>query len=376
MKLFKSVILGSLAVTGAFLFSQCEDDDPIKETVYVHDTAYGKSITGLVTYLDYNGATVAAKGAVVKLYLGNSASGNAVASTFADSSGQYTFPYLLPNNYFIHAKYNTANVNARVINGINFETNPGYAVVMGSADVTQNLTLVNYGSTGSNLLAMDTTFAGLTNYRKMNFNSHSKVTWESLYNQGNSQTIAGAFNVLQFKEFVFDEANPANTHFSGYVLMSSITTFEPARDALGTGCVQKTLRVDTLDATTPLAITDTAELYTVSVEKYGDGYLAKCRMKAFYFHGPATPQVYPADTAGVPSSVWDTKLDKPVDVYFTFEKKKVFNSTGTSYTYEFIFEGMFTFKAKTDYYVSSNNIGDAVTVKPHILFRGPNNTEY
>jgi hypothetical protein len=99
-------------------------------------------------------------------------------------------------------------------------------------------------------------------------------------------------------------------------------------------------------------------------------------MKAFYFHGPATPQVYPADTAGVPSSVWDTKLDKPVDVYFTFEKKKVFNAAGTTYNYEFIFEGMFTFRAKTDYYVSSNNIGDAVTVKPHILFRGANNTEY
>ena len=376
MKLLKSILAGSLAIAGTFLFSQCEEDDPVTETVYVHDTAYGKAITGLATYLDYNGTAQPAKGAVVHLYVGTSAAGTAVASTFADATGNYTFPYLLPNTYFIHAKYNTANVNARVINGINFETNPGYAVVMGTSNMTQNLDLVNMGAEGNNLIAIDTTLPGLTNYRKVNFNTHSKITWESLYNQGNSQTIAGAFNVLQIKDFVFDEANPANTHFSGYVLMSSITTFEPARDAIGTGCVQKTLRVDTIDPTTVLPITDTAEVYTVSVAKYGDGYLAKCRMKAFYFHGPATPQVYPADTAGVPSSVWDTKLDKPVDVYFTFEKKKVFNAAGTSFTWEFIIEAMFTFKAKTDYYVSSNNIGDNVTVKPHILFRGPTNIEY
>jgi hypothetical protein len=383
MRTYKSFIGVSLLLAGSIVFTQCKKETEtvteykyIHDTAYVHDTAYGHSITGTATYMDYAGTVQPAKGAVVNLYVGSSASGSVVATSFADASGNYSLPYLLPGSYFIYAKYNTANVNARVINGINFETSPGYPVTMGTADMTKNLSLVNIAASGTNKVAMDTAPASLNSYRKVTFNTHSKITWESLYNQGNSQTIAGGFNVLAMNTFIFDEANPANISFDGYVLMSSLTTYEPARDALGTGCVSKTMRVDTIDATTPLPVTDTARLYTVSVEKYGDGYLAHCRMEAFYYHGPATPQVYPADTAGVPSQYWNTKMNKPVDVFFNFEKKKVFNAAGTTFNWEFIFEGMFTFKAKTDYYVSSSNIGDNVTVKPHILMRGSNNIEY
>jgi len=384
MKNFKPILAVSLLVAGAAFLTQCKKEtETITEyihdtvTVQVHDTVFGKSISGTATYLDYNGVVTPAKGAVVNLYVGSSATGAIAATAFADASGNYTLPYLLPNNYFVYAKYNTVNTNYRVINGINFATNPGYPVSLGNSNLTQNLLLVTYTAPGSNKVAIDTTPASLSSsFRKVTFNSHSKVTWESLYNQGNSQTIAGAFNTFNMTTFVFDEANPLNTVIDGYVLLSSLTTFEPARDALGTGCVSKTMRVDTLNATTPLAMCDTARLYSVSVEKYGDGYLAKCRMKSFYMTPPSTPQTYAVDTAGVPSQYWGTTIDKPVDVYFTFEKKKVFNAAGTTFNWEFIFEGMFTFKAKTDYYVSSNNIGDAVTVKPHILLRGANNIEY
>jgi hypothetical protein len=326
-------------------------------------------------YPDYDGIQKPAAGAVINLYIGSSATGPVAAQAIANASGNYTLPFLVPGNYFVYATYNTENVNFRVINGINFATNPGYQITMDSLDINLDLALVTVSATGNALIAMTEDDTIGTTRRKVTFNSHSKVTWESLYNQGNSQTIPGAFNVLTMERFIFDEANPANTMFSGYVTLSSITTYEPARDALGTGCVTRTLKIDTIDASTPVPETDTARLYTLSVQKYGDGYLAKCMMKAFYIHGPG--QAYPADTAGgVPANLWNTTIERPVDVYFTFEKKKVFNAAGTTFNWEFIFEGMFDFKAKTEFYVQSNNIGNIVTVKPHVLMRGANNTEY
>src|SRR5436190_7937404 len=47
----------------------------INDTLFiqVHDTAGGKTISGLATYPDYNNATTPARGAVVILYLGASA---------------------------------------------------------------------------------------------------------------------------------------------------------------------------------------------------------------------------------------------------------------------------------------------------------------
>ena len=342
--------------------------------IYVTDSTGGKSIKGNATYLDMLGITKPAAGAVLFLYYGNSVNANnLVYTSTADANGNFEFKFLAKNTYFLFSKYNTDNKNYRVIDGINFQTDPGYVISMVGSDFTQNVDLKTLSSSGTSKISLDTIVNG---YRKVTFNTHSKVVWESLYNGGNSQTIQGAFNTLQITKFDFDETDVSKINFSGYVLLSSLTTFEPARDALGTGCVSKTMRVDTLNATTPLAETDTAKLYTVSVEKYGDGYLAHCMMKAFYMTGPSTPQTYAIDTTGIPSQYWGTTIEKPIDVFITFEKKKVFNAAGTTFNWEFIFEAMFTFKAKTDYYVSSNNIGDAVTVKPHILMRGANNVEY
>jgi hypothetical protein len=389
MKTYKTLIMLCLLAVGSILLSQCKKDtETVTNTIHdtitntIHDTTYivdsiyvgaqGKIISGYVSYLDYNGVQTAAAGAVIRLYSGSSTTGPLAVQTLANASGVYTTPQMLPGNYFIYATYNTVNTNlaGRDINGINFKTEPGYPITMASLDLTQNLSLVAYSALGNSMIAISDADTIGTQRRKVTFNSHSKVTWESHYNQGNSQIIAGAFNTLQFNRFIFEEANPANIQFSGYVLLSSLTTYEPARDALGTGCVSKTMKVDTLNATTPDPVTDTARLYTTSVVKYGDGYLAHCMMKAYYI----TPNT--SDTTGVPSQYWGTTIERPVDVYFTFEKKKVWNSTGTTFNWEFIFEGMFDFKAKSEFYVVSNNIGDKVTVKPHVLLRGANNVEY
>jgi hypothetical protein len=388
MKTYKTLIMLCLLAVGGIMLSQCKKDtetvtNTIHDTTVVHDTTYfidsiyvgaqGKTISGYASYLDYNGVQTAAAGAVIRLYAGSSTTAPLAVQTLSNSAGMYTTPQMLPGSYFVYAVYNTVNNNlaGRDINGINFKTDPGYAITMDTVNLTQNLSLVAYSPLGNSMIAISDADTIGTQRRKVTFNSHSKVTWESHYNQGNDQIIAGAFNTLQFNRFIFEEANPANIQFSGYVLLSSLTTFEPTRDALGTGCVSKTMKVDTINATTPDPITDTARLYTTSVVKYGDGYLAHCMMKAFYISPPPS-----TDTIGVPSSYYGTTIEKPVDVYFTFEKKKVWNSTGTTFNWEFIFEGMFNFKAKSEYYVVSNNIGDIVTVKPHVLLRGANNVEY
>jgi hypothetical protein len=385
MKTYKTLIMFCLIAVSGLLLSQCKKDtetivntihDTINDTTYIIDSIYvgtqGKIISGYASYLDYSGVQTPAAGAVIRLYAGSSTSSPLAVQTLTDAAGMYTTPQMLPGNYFIYSIYNTENVNVagRDINGINFITDPGYAIAMASDNITQNLSLVSYSATGNTLIAISDADTIGTNRRKVTPNSHSKVTWESFYNQGNSQIIAGAFNTLTFDKFIFEEANPSNIQFSGYVKLSSLTTFEPTRDALGTGCVSKTMKVDTINATTPDPITDTARLYTTSVIKYGDGYLAHCMMKVYYI----TPNT--SDTTGVPSTYWGTTIERPVDVYITFEKKKVWNSTNTTFNWEFIFEGMFNFKAKSEYYVSSNNIGDIVTVKPHVLLRGANNVEY
>src|SRR4029079_7470934 len=110
---------------------------------------------GVASYADYSGAIVPAKGAIAILYFGSTANpANVVAYTFADASGTYHFPYMLPGPYFIYSKYNTTNQNFRVINGINFETSPGYAITLGSVDFTQNLSLVNLSTAGTTKIAL------------------------------------------------------------------------------------------------------------------------------------------------------------------------------------------------------------------------------
>src|SRR3989304_4056596 len=134
-----------------------KDDGSCEYLTEVHDTLFGKSITGLCTYPDFTGTVVNAPGAVISLYAGTSKTGTPVATAFADIAGNYTFPYLLPNNYFIFATYNTENQNTgKTIQGINFETNPGYAVVMASSNLTQNLSLTTIASTGNLKIALDT----------------------------------------------------------------------------------------------------------------------------------------------------------------------------------------------------------------------------
>lgn len=370
-------LAGMVTLTMIFPLSNCKKDTETvtvtkTETVTVHDTLKGKAIMGLASYSDFSGATISAKGAVISLHTGTSAIGTVVATTFADASGNYKLPYLLPGSYFITAKYNTENKNYKVLEGINFGTNPGYLVTLGSTDVTQNISLVNMGTVGSLKVALDTISANTT-FRHATLEAHSKIGF-SFQDRGNSTTLTGGFNSFKMSKFVFDEANPSNIVIDGYVLLSSVNTFEPARDALKGGCVKKTLCVDTLNATTPLAITDTARFYSVSVVKYGDGYLCHGKMKAFYKH--PTGGVYLPDTTGGYTGPFNQMITKDVDLFFTYlGKNKI--GTPTNYNWFMVFEGEFSFYPAKDYYVTSAHFANGpVKVACHVQMQGDKNRDY
>jgi polyisoprenoid-binding protein YceI len=384
MKSYKTIFLLSMMIVGITVLNQCKKDTEtvtntvtVHDTTYVnvHDTAYGKSISGSATYLDYSGVVTPAKGAVISLYLGTSATGNVVASAFADASGNYVLPYLLPNSYFVYAEYNTDNNNARVIDGINFQTNPGYAVVLDNENKTQNLSLVNIQATGTTKIAMDTITANQT-FRQVSFETHSKLGF-NFQDHAVQTTIGGGFNVFAMEKFVFDEANPSNIVIQGYTLLSQITTYEPARDDLASGCVHKTLNNDTATISgilTALPLTDTARFVSNSIVKYGDGYLCHGTLTAFYKHGFSDAPYLP-DTVGGFTGPFDQMISKPVDLYFNFDKQKVYS--GAYFNWWFVFEGKFSFKPLQDFYISSSHIGTGIlNVDTHVQFKGPNNVEY
>jgi len=401
MKLFRVMAIPAIVAIGLiFSLSNCKKEEKIvTETVYVpvhdttvvtntiniHDTIVGKNITGLCTYPDFTNTMVPAKGAVLSLYSGTTATGTPAATTFADQSGFYSLKYLIPGTYFLTAIYNTENQNKSQLNGVNFVFD-GIVITMGASDITQNAILANVAAPGAMKIAIDTIAAG-PSYRKVALESHSKAAWEGLHNM-NQQSMHGGFNVFNFTKFVFDEANPANIVINAWVQTSSINTLEPSRDALAGGCVRKTLNVDTMivgGVVTPIPETDTIRFYANAGEvvKYGKGYLAHGHMRGFYKHaygttgigGSGSSDFLPADTSYLQTEPYGTTIDKPVDMYFEYVSK-IKQVSGSNFNWMLTFEGKFTFNKLTGWYVKSSSISDIITVTPHVTMKGTTNKEY
>lgn len=397
-KVLKIATFAAAVAVGIIItFSKCRKDIIIVP-VPIHDTVFGKNLSGLAQYLDFNGDTQLAKGAVVSLYAGSTKSGNAVATAYADSSGVYSFPYLLPGNYFVWASYNTKNKNTKApIEGITFETGPGYAVTMGASDLAQNIFLGTVAPSGNlviSIIATDTTGSmGAIKYAP--YESHSKCEWWTEYKYDNGAggtTIQGGFNTFKVTKFYFDEVNPANSLIEGYVLFSTVNTFEPARDA-SSGCVWQSIGLDTIrSAATPYTYTvltpesDTAWYIAPlgSIEKYGKGYVAHGALTAFYKHLGGT---YAGRVTSVPPDTgsynglgpqyagpWDQKLTNDIDMYFEYQgKNKVYS--GANFNWFFIFEAEFNF-TRQQYYFKNTSLGNTIHVTPHVQLKGPNNVEY
>ncbi|MBI4947356.1 MAG: carboxypeptidase regulatory-like domain-containing protein [Bacteroidetes bacterium] len=416
MKTIKITLTSIVALAAfglIFSLSKCKKEVQVVP-VTVHDTIKGKSISGSCTYPDYTGAMVAAKGAVISLYLGSSVSGSPVATTTSDASGNYTLPYLLPNTYYLYAVYNTANANYKPINGIEFKTDatdPTYAVTMGSSNLSKNLVLAVEAPSGTRILTITVadTAGSMGTKKYVPFESHSKCEWWAEYSGAgydggiNGTTLQGGFSTngnnangygWGLTTFYFDEANPANTVIKGYAQLSHINTFESVRDTLYSGCVPKTLQVDTSGSTRatclPVPKTDTAWYYAPagSVVKYGKGYLAHGYMTAFYKSaaGEIEPPRVTACTIDS-ANAWNgkgpgyqgpygQKITKQIDMYFEFQGvNTAWNATHTTYNKYAVFEGQFDFN-RSDYYVKTTSIGNTIHVTPHVQLKGANNFNF
>lgn len=393
------------AVFTTFL-TQCRKDTEVV-VVPIHDTIYGKSITGLCTYPDYTGTPANAAGAVISLYIGTSTSGTFVATTTADENGNYTFPYLLANNYFLYATFNNENVNYKEIEGINFVTDPGYAVVLASSNLVQNITLTTYAATGNKKITMvvsDTVGSnGAIDY--VPIDAHSQLDWSTEYSgiadlttglaggqagaafQGGFEQVNSGFF---FTKFYFDQATPANTYFKAYVLLHTIKTFQPLREFLG-ACVPNTLGIDSAGAAPGIAVpkTDTA-WYTVnagSVEKYGKGYLAHGYMDAFYKSAAGEIEPPRVTACNPDTGSWNgagpryagpfsQRITKQVDMYFEYQgETKAYNAAHTSFNKWAVIEGQMDWY-RSDFFVKNTSVVNKIRVTPHLQFKGATNFDW
>jgi hypothetical protein len=417
MKTFKFILAAAAVAVGlTFFLTKCKKNTEIV-VVTVHDTIRGKSISGLCTYPNFSSTFVKAKGAVVSLYLGSTMTGNPVATAYADTNGNYILPYLLPNTYYLYARYNTDN-NYKLIEGIDFHTDgtsATFAVTITNANVVKNLILDTEAPTGTKIIKMTASSPTCTTcppqtIDSLALDSHSSLTWWSTYCGDASSGMGGTENTMEghfgqipgygaskVTKFYFDEANPANTYFQGWVRLSLMSTNEPGRDGLpgqpGTsGCVGNTLQLDTVKTGTTITavpITDTA-WYTVNagqVIKYGKGYLCHGTMTAFY--KSAAGEIEPPRTYSctVDSGSWNgfgpkylgpysTRITKQVDMYLEYQgAKTTWNATHTTFNKWAIFEATMDWDRK-DFFVKNTSIGRIIHVTPHLQFKGNTNVNW
>lgn len=164
--------------------------------------------------------------------------------------------------------------------------------------------------------------------------THSSVLWETDY-LGVAALLTGRFN--QFNGVVeWDEDNPENSVLSGYVVLSSVNTGEPGRDA---GCLLNTFGTSTYD---------TAKFVTTSIEFDDLGrYDAKANVT---FHG----------------------FTKEVPVKITYIQITRFDENSGLSGAPFSIAGLkgeFEINAKTDFGIVSSNIADRVRIIVNTQFK-------
>ena len=167
--------------------------------------------------------------------------------------------------------------------------------------------------------------------------THSSVLWETDY-LGVSALLTGRFNTFG-ASVNFDEDNPELSSISGYVVLSTVNTGEPGRDA---GCLLNTFGVTT--------ISDTAKIKTTSIE-FDDvgGYNAHADLT---FHG----------------------VTKDVLMKLTYIDSTHFplgSGIGGAPLSVAGLIGQFEFNAKSDFGITSSSIADRVRIKISCQFKKP-----
>lgn len=164
--------------------------------------------------------------------------------------------------------------------------------------------------------------------------THSSVLWESNY-LGVAALLTGRFNTFA-ANVEFDQDNPENTTLSGWVVLSSVNTGEPGRDA---GCLLNTFGVATAD-------TARFTSRTVALDGKG-GYIVTAELD---FHG----------------------VKKDVTMQLNYVPISFFDvDSGLNGAPFYIagFTGQFEFNALSDFGIVSPNIADRVVVKLNAQFK-------
>lgn len=167
--------------------------------------------------------------------------------------------------------------------------------------------------------------------------THSSVLWETDY-LGVSALLTGRFNTFNATA-EFDEDNPETSTLSGWVVLSSVNTGEPGRDA---GCLLTTFGTTT--------ISDTAKFTTTSIafDNLG-GYTAHADLN---FHG----------------------VKKDVTMKLIYTKATHFDVASGIQGAPFYIAGLtgqFEISAKTDFAIVSPNIADRVKITVNCQFKLP-----
>ena len=166
--------------------------------------------------------------------------------------------------------------------------------------------------------------------------SHSNVEWETPY-KGVGSLLTGRFNYFVLETLVFDEQNPGNISFEGYVRLNTVNTGEPGRD---NGCLLGTFGTAAGKTGEPENLARLKST-TVSFSQTDAGYIANAD---FTFNGVTLPVTL--------------KLNYVKQSHLDADKLTVAG-----------IEAQFEFNALTNFNIVSTNISDKVTVKLNILLR-------
>lgn len=356
MKKRKLIPMLTLLIAMMFVVS-CKDEEPAPLV----------KITGKITYKDPTGTTANAAGAVVYLATSAVVTTTYEQSTIADADGVYSFSGLGANTYFVNSVYKTDNKNIKArLDGMTFTTVEGAIVTVADVDVTQDMTLVSIGQSGSTFEALAVNYAWdpnatpsatFKNTGAWTYDAtHSPIFFEFPY-RDHVADFGGALS--QASKFIvnFDAANLATSSIDVEMDMASINTRAPGgRDPAMTattvtftrntqfttlGCILGTSLgipgdggVPSVSVPQPItAVGRYAQFKSTSIEKYGDGFVAKGNLT---FHGFTVP------------------------VNLLFKQSPVWVDASNANRKYSGFEGKFTMALKKDYGVTSSSVNDAV----------------
>ena len=156
-------------------------------------------LTGVVNYPSTSGTATPAVNATVTLLTPAST----VLVTMTDNTGKFSFLNLEGGSYSLSSSYYAVPTNTGGrLDGLNFETAADVPVTVASADLPQNLDLVNTGQTGTSIEAIDINYAwdnGTSAYVNATLwkydGTHSPIAFDFPY-RGQEAEFVGAFAQL------------------------------------------------------------------------------------------------------------------------------------------------------------------------------------